>query len=381
VRGAAERGQRRVNLQAAGRLGATLGSGATAWRGELASLAVRVEDPSVTREPWSLQLQRPVDWHASAGNFDLSAGEALLRAPAMRSGAPATEAVLAWSPVRRQGGQLSTSGRLSGLPIAWIELVGGPQLAGSALSGDMVFDVQWNAQLGSTLRVDASLARVRGDVNVLAETIDGAAGPRERRRARGAPHGEQPRRAARAGAAVGQRARRARGRRAPHAPGAHRRRRLDLAGTGAALRPAAGAPASHRRVVGAGPSGWRLRGSLGADIVIAGTRAQPELSGTAAGRRPGPALGGRRHRAAQWPPAGAAGGPAPGRQRIPAARQHGRGGDGGTLLAYGDGHWTPQGRSSRRMCSCRSCAPASAPIASSRFPARCRQAPTAAAPS
>jgi translocation and assembly module TamB len=344
LRGAAERGQRRLDLQAAGRLGATLGGGATAWRGQVASLAVRLEDPSVSRGPWQLQLQRPVDWRASGGNVELSAGEALLSAPAMRSGAPATDAVLAWSPVRRQGGQLSTSGRLTGLPIAWIELVGGPQLAGSALSGDMVFDAQWNAQLGSTLRVDASLARVRGDVNVLAESVDGAAarvsaGVREAR-ITVSTRGEQLVLALLWDSE-----------RAGHAEGELRTRLVRTADEGwtwPEQAPLSGRLQARLPRIGVwsvlAPPGWRLRGSLGADIAIAGTRAQPELSGPLQADdlalrsvvdgielrngRLRAQLAGQRLVVSEFLLHGSA---------------EGGGEGGGTLLAYGDGSWTPQG--------------------------------------
>src|SRR5205085_9539366 len=55
------------------------------------------------------------------------------------------------------------------------ELLGGAEMGGAALSGDMVFDAQWNALLGNTVRVEGSLVRVRGDVTVLAEGADGSA--------------------------------------------------------------------------------------------------------------------------------------------------------------------------------------------------------------
>jgi translocation and assembly module TamB len=343
LRGAAERGQRRVDLQAAGRVGATLGGSATAWRGQVASLAVRMEDPSITPGPWQLQLQRSVVWHASAGNFELSEGEALLRAPAMRSGAPASDAVLAWSPVRRQGGQLSTAGRLGGLPMAWVELFGGPQLAGSALSGDMVFDAQWNAQLGTTLRVDASLARVRGDVNVLAESIDGAAarvsaGVREARLTV-STRGEQLVLALLWDSE-----------RAGHAEGEIRTRLLRTSDGGWSWpeqAPLSGRLQAQLPRIGVwsvlAPPGWRLRGSLSADVSIAGTRTEPQLSGPLSADDlalrsvvDGIELRNGRLRAQL---AG---------QRLVVSEflLHGSdesGGGGGTLLAFGEGSWTPQG--------------------------------------
>lgn len=343
VRGQAEQGQRKVDLTVAGRLGATLGGPAASWRGQVATLAVQLQDPGITPAPWQLQLRRAVDWRFAGGNFEVSAGEALLRAPALRSGVPATDAVLTWSPVRRQGGQLSTAGRLAGLPLGWIELVGGPQLAGSALSGDMVFDAQWNAQLGETVRVDASLVRVRGDVNVLAESVDGAAarvsaGVRDARLTLSS-QGEQLVLSLlwdseRAGRAEGQ----VRTRLVRSADGGWQwPQQAPLSGRLKAQLPRIGVWSLLA------PPGWRLRGSLSADIVIAGTRAQPELSGPLVADDlalrsvvDGIELRNGRLRAQL------AGQKVVVQEFLLRGSEEG-GAGGGTLLAYGEGTWTPQG--------------------------------------
>jgi translocation and assembly module TamB len=343
LRGQAEQGQRKLDLTASGRLGATLGEPALRWHGQVAKLLLQLQDASISPGPWRLELQRAVDWRASAGNFELGASEALLRAPALRSGAPATDATLAWTPVRRQGGQLSTAGRVRGLPLAWIELVGGPQLAGSALSGDMVFDAQWNAQLGQSVRLDASLARVSGDVNVLAESADGAAarvsaGVREARLSVSS-QGEQLLFALRWDSE-----------RAGHAEGQVRTRLTRTADGGwewPGQAPLAGRLQAQLPRIGVwsllAPPGWRLRGSLGADIAIAGTRAQPQLSG--------PLLADDlalrsvvdgielRHGRLRAQLAG---------QRFVVSEFMLRGSDeggagGGTLLAYGEGSWSSAG--------------------------------------
>ena len=275
---AAQQGQRKLDLAVNGRLGATLGGPAVSWRGRIATAALQLQDPGITPGSWQLQLRQAVDWRAAGGNFEVGAGDAVLHAPAMRSGAAASDALLTWAPVRRQGGQLVTSGRLSGLPLSWIELVGGPQLAGSALSGDLVFDAQWNAQLGSTVRLDASLARVRGDVNVLSESIDGAAarvsaGVREARVSVSSQGGQLVFAllwdSERAGHAEGQ----IRTRLAHGEDGWSWPERAPLSGRVQAQLPRIGVWSLLA------PPGWRLRGSLSADIVVAGTRAQPDLSG------------------------------------------------------------------------------------------------------
>lgn len=339
----AERGQRKLDLATAGQLGGVLGGPAANWRGQIATLALQVQDPALTAGPWQLRLQRPVDWRLAGPSFELTGGEAVLRAPAMRSGAPATDALLTWTPVRRQGGQLTTTGRLAGLPLSWIELVGGQQLAGSALSGDMVFDAQWNAHLGSRMRLDASLQRVRGDVVVLAESADGAAarvaaGVREARLAL-TGDGEQvtlsllwdSERAGRADGRV--------------------RTRLVRTTDGGwewpEQAPLAGAIKAELPRIGVwsllAPPGWRLRGSLSADIAVAGTRGQPSLSGPIhaddlalrsvvdgielRNGRLRAQLAGQRFAVSEFMLRGA---------------DEGAGG-GGTLVAHGEGEWTPQG--------------------------------------
>src|SRR5262249_54425034 len=91
------------------------------------------------------------------------------------------------------------------------------------------------------------------------------------------------------------------------------------------------------------PPGWRLRGALTADIQVAGTRAAPALSGPvlADDLALRSVVDGIEFRN--------------GRMRAQLAGQRvilnefllhgsaGSGGDGGTLLAQGEGHWTAQG--------------------------------------
>ncbi|HET8748598.1 MAG TPA: translocation/assembly module TamB domain-containing protein [Ramlibacter sp.] len=338
----AEQGQRKFDLAASGQLSGTLG-GTPSWRGQVARLLLTVQDPALTRDAWRLQLQRPVEWRVQGESFALSAGEALLRAPAMRSGTPATDAVLTWTPLRHERGQLTTSGRLSGLPMAWIELFGGPQLAGSALSGDMVFDAEWNTVLGQTPRIDATLARVRGDVNVLAESVDGAAarvtaGVREAR-VRLTTEGEQVVLSLlwdseRAGHAEGE----IRSRLARSADGGWEwPEQAPLSGRVQAQLPRIGVWSLLA------PPGWRLRGSLTADITVAGTRAQPQLSGPVLADDlalrsvvDGIELRGGRLRAQL------AGQKLTVSEFLLRGSDEGAGG-GGSLLAYGEGAWTSEG--------------------------------------
>jgi len=279
ARGRAEQGQRRVNLDLAGQ-GGRRSQAPDVWQGQLATLRLSASDPDMGTGTWTLGLQRPFDLRWSTGSFDAGAGQALLTAPARPQAGGDAPAVLAWDPVRWRTGELRTAGRLTGLPLAWLELVGGPQLAGSALSGDMVFDAQWDASLGATPRLRASLVRSRGDVTVLAETAQGAstrvrAGVREARLSL-VSEGQAVTASLRwdserGGTADGQLATRlARG----GAAGWHWPDNAPLSGRLRAQLPRIGVWSLLA------PPGWRLRGSLGADIAVAGTKADPQLAGS-----------------------------------------------------------------------------------------------------
>lgn len=339
LRARAAQGQRTLAAVASGRIGGALGG---AWHGRVADLRLQWQDPALAPGSWQLQWRRAVDWRVAGRDVDVSAGEAVLQAPAMPSGAPASDALLTWSPVRKRAGVLSTAGRVSGLPLAWLELVGRQQLASAALSGDMVFDAQWDAQLGRTLRVDATLARVRGDVNVLAEGLDGSVArvPAGVRTARLTLHGQ------------GEQVALALLWDSEHAGHAAGEARTRVVRTAAGWAWPGSAPLSGRLRVQVprigvwsvlAPPGWRLRGSLSADIALAGTRAQPRLSGPLEAEdlalrsvvdgvelRNG-------HLRAQL---------AGDRLVVGEFVLHGSeqgGGEGGTLAATGEGRWTPQG--------------------------------------
>jgi len=283
LRGRAEQGRRRIDLDLAGR-GGRRSMSPDVWQGRLASLHVDASDPAVGTGHWTLALRKPVDLRWSSGSFDGGAGEATLAAPARSgagadSGAPAT---LQWEPVRWQGNDLRTAGKLTGLPLAWLELLGGPQLAGTAVSGDMVFDAQWDANLGPAPRIRASLARSRGDLTLLADTAQGAsthvrAGVREARLSvtsegdsvtallrwdserGGTADGRLQTRIARGGGAGWQWP--------DSAP---------LSGSLRAQLPRIGVWSLLA------PPGWRLRGSLATNITFAGTKGDPQLTGTLA---------------------------------------------------------------------------------------------------
>lgn len=249
-----------------------------AWQGQVNQLEAVARDPAVGPGPWRLALRRPLGLLWAGGRFEAGASEAALIAPPPKPGGPTTQALLAWDPVRWARGELRTSGRITGLPMGWVELLGGPQLAGSALGGDLVFDGRWDALLGDTFRLQAALERSRGDLSVLAETGGGGtarvqAGVRE---ARIALDGQGEAIAVtlrwdseRAGTADARLASRlARGSEGWSWP-----ETAPLNGAVRAQLPRLGVWSLLA------PPGWRLRGSLAADVAVAGTRGDPQLTG------------------------------------------------------------------------------------------------------
>ena len=262
----------------------------TAWAGLLQQLQISVEDLALGAGRWQVSTQDAVRWRwtpaqngAVSGAFESGAGQALLQAP-VKSSASSTpsSAVIAWQPVRWNSSELSTSGELRGLPLAWIELLAGPQMANAGLTGDMLFNGSWDAQLGQTLRLKASLMRSSGDVTVQGEGLQGksarvAAGVKDARITL-TSQGEQVMVALlwnseRAGSAQGQLTSRL-ARKAAGSGGWTWPANAPLNGELKAQLPRIGVWSVLA------PPGWRLRGSLGADIAISGTRAAPLLKGS-----------------------------------------------------------------------------------------------------
>ncbi|MES2190439.1 MAG: translocation/assembly module TamB domain-containing protein [Pseudomonadota bacterium] len=295
LQGRVESGTRRYALQlaadggriTAARQGALDGWATSAWQSVVKQLSLSLEDPALGEGAWRLSTRGNVAlrWSpgAAGGTFESGAGEAVLLAPSRSNmSAPATassQALVQWQPIRRRGGELTTAGRISGLPLAWIELIAGEQMAGAGLAGNLVFDGTWDAQLGDAMRVKASLARSSGDISVQAESTQGAAsrvaaGVKEARLSLDS-NGDALTLALRwdserAGTADGQ---------------LTTRLAKDTAGgwTWPADAPLRGQLHAQLPRIGVwsvlAPPGWRLRGTLGANVAISGTRALPQLAG------------------------------------------------------------------------------------------------------
>ena len=171
VQGDAMRGTQKMTLdtRASGAL-----EGAGRWRAALASLRLQVQD-STRPGPWTVALSAPLNANVRSTptglEVDTSAGGATLQGPV------AGTVRFDWQPVRfRQTGsptqraiRVQTKGRMQGLPMAWAEaLDSNGSLASLGVSGNLIFDGDWDIDAGDTLRADVRLARQSGDIRVQA---------------------------------------------------------------------------------------------------------------------------------------------------------------------------------------------------------------------
>ena len=177
VKGEASTGTQKITLdtRASGGLEA-----AGRWRAALASLRVQAQD-STRPGPWTLELGQPVNATVRTGGGAGSAGgaldvEASAASATLRGPVPGTVR-LDWEPLRFNSSATSTGstyrlqskGKLQGLPMAWAEVLGAASpLAEAGVSGDLVFDGDWDIDAGDALRARVRIGRQSGDIRVQA---------------------------------------------------------------------------------------------------------------------------------------------------------------------------------------------------------------------
>ena len=258
------------------------------WRGMLQKLEMQIKDPALGANTWRLRTRDPValQWRqpdagrpTRDGTFESGSGQAQLSADNNAD----RQAVVAWQPIRWQPGEFVSAGKLTGVPLAWLETLSERSIASAGLLGDLLFDGSWDVSLGNTVRLKAELARSSGDLVLQAETVDGTptrvvAGIRDARVSI-ASDGEALSLALRwdserTGTAKGVLA-----------------TRLTRAAPGSGLggwqwpadAPLKGQAQAQFPRLGLwsvlAPPGWRLRGALAASITVGGTRAAPQLAG------------------------------------------------------------------------------------------------------
>jgi len=268
-------GTRRFNLQAQ----ATGGRSAEGdWQAVVSSARLQAQS-GLQPGNWTAQIRQPVSigWKSTATGsvLETSAGESDLTGPSPGA------ATLVWRPIRwsRIGTrhELKTQGQLLGVPLGWLELLGSDQLSKMGLRGDLVFDGDWDVLAADTLKVSASLVRRSGDISVQAEGETGSAvsaGVRDARvtlktdgdALRVSAHWDSER----AGLAQGEFS-----------------TRISSGGEGwkwPADAPLTGSLQAQLPQAGVwsvlAPPGWRIRGTLDANIALSGTRIAPQWRGT-----------------------------------------------------------------------------------------------------
>ena len=255
------------------------------WQLAVGLLRLQLQD-SLRPGPWNVKLGAglTLDWQTApgAGTLVTSAGVAELTGPL-----PGV-ATLAWQPVRWSTGtrsELTSKGELRGLGLAWLELLGDTQLANLGLSGNMVFDANWDLAATDTLKLSAALVRRSGDIRVLADGQSGVPA-----NTAGAPTIDAGVRDARITVtAAGDTLRTVLlwdSERAGNAQAEITTRVTHSAGgwDWAADAPVSGSIRARLPQVGVwsvlAPPGWRMRGTLDANMALSGTRANPQWSGS-----------------------------------------------------------------------------------------------------
>ncbi|MDR2154542.1 MAG: translocation/assembly module TamB domain-containing protein [Burkholderiaceae bacterium] len=295
VGGHLAQGERRLDLRLAAGGGRTTAADVPLaqanWRVALESLQVDLREPALGQGAWQLALRGavPLTWSPqNGGRLEVSAGELRLTAPT--SEPPAR---IAWGPAHWSVGAWATSGRITGLSLAWVERLSGDASPGqTGFSGDLVLEGGWDADLGRELRLSAHLARASGDLSLLAD--DPSAGVRTRvaaglRQARVSLTSD--------GQAINLQLKWDSAQ-AGTVEGALRTELRAISGgngtenmqwdwpSDAALQGRLQARLPRLSVWSVmAPPGWRLRGALTADTRIGGTRAAPLLTGTLAADR------------------------------------------------------------------------------------------------
>lgn len=167
------RGEQRLQVQTRGRA-AQRAEGH--WQLLLEQAQLGVQDPALPGR-WTMQLAQgmTLDWRQRAGSHSvsISAGSLSLSGPA-----PGTAQVV-WQPAQwsrraaapAEPAEWDSQGRIDGLPLAWLELLGQTRIANLGLRGNLVFGGQWDARGGPSIKVSASLERTSGDLRLLPEEV------------------------------------------------------------------------------------------------------------------------------------------------------------------------------------------------------------------
>ncbi|MDR0479936.1 MAG: translocation/assembly module TamB domain-containing protein [Burkholderiaceae bacterium] len=264
------------------------------WHLSLDSLNLHAQDPRTG--VWTLTANQPVVLDIQThGTFDIGAGALTLAATGLpsddervRDQFPAdgitSPITLAWDASRWDGRLLATSGRLTGLSLALIEGLTGQHLRAAGIDGDVALTAAWRARIGpgQPLDLHASLERTAGDLTLIANDPQTglqtrvAAGLRAARVALDGSGNEVRAQAQWTSERAGQISVDVRTQltSAPQGLGWAWPEAAPVAGQISARLPQMAVWSALA------PPGWRLRGILAADAHIAGTRGDPQITGT-----------------------------------------------------------------------------------------------------
>jgi translocation and assembly module TamB len=272
---------------------------------ELKAQARDAQRPGTPSTPWALQLAQPLGLTIRQGgrdglSVDASASQATLTGPAPGQATLRWQAAQ-WSQNPSGAMRLQTRGELHGLPLAWANAADPGLLERLGVGSSLVFDGTWDVNAADTLRATASLRRTSGDLHVLT----------------GEPAGTTTLRSSGQGTGAG----RPRIEMAPGTPAGVREARMELSLNGSELRAAlrwdseragrlqaeggsritlpgnrwseAGWPADAPIAAtvkaqlpdlgvwsALAPPGWRVKGTLDANVQLSGTRTDPRWHGT-----------------------------------------------------------------------------------------------------
>ena len=173
ARGRLERGGQRFEMQTRGR---AKHPDPEHWQLQLDQTALALQNP-VLPGRWLLQAKDgpTLDWHhgSQAETLALSAGSLQLTGPAPGS------AQIVWQPAhwsRASAPALApadwrSEGRIEGLPLGWLELLGQTKIANLGLRGNLLFGGKWETRGGDRPQLSARLTRSSGDLQLLAEEV------------------------------------------------------------------------------------------------------------------------------------------------------------------------------------------------------------------
>jgi translocation and assembly module TamB len=164
------------------------GAGATDWQARIAQLRARWSPQGSANSQWTVQLSEPTSLsQLTSGSpvrstrIQASAGHLQITPP---TSAGTQTASVQWEPLTlRQASNgswaLQSKGRLQGVPLAWVDAFSPdprqPLLSSAGIGGDLVVQGHWDVDnTGRALRADVLLERASGDIRLSVEDSDAA---------------------------------------------------------------------------------------------------------------------------------------------------------------------------------------------------------------